>query len=70
MNPGGKKTVKPESGRRSKPGLKTRLKVKGGFFLAAVVLGAVDFLFWWLPRLIPYRRRQRPAGRMLFKVRE
>jgi hypothetical protein len=49
---------------------KTRFKVKGGFVLATVFLTLVDFLYWWLPRVIPLRRRQRPAGRLVFRVRE
>ncbi|MEW6448536.1 MAG: hypothetical protein AB1426_10690 [Bacillota bacterium] len=57
------------SGERE-PGLKARLKLRGGFILAAIILGIVDFLFYLLPRMLPFRRRKRPAGRMVFKVRD
>ncbi len=46
------------------------LKLQGGLLLATVALGLIDFLFWRLPRIIPYRRGKRPVGRMVFKVRE
>ncbi|MEW6574247.1 MAG: hypothetical protein AB1374_11510 [Bacillota bacterium] len=53
-----------------KPGLKARLKLRGGFILATIVLGIIDLLFYRLPRVLPFRRRKKPVGRMVFKVRD
>lgn len=53
-----------------KPGVKARLKLRGGFIVATVILAVIDLLFYLLPRLLPFRRRKKPAGRMVFKVRD
>lgn len=57
-------------GGERKPGLKARLKLRGGLILAAIILGIIDFVYYWLPRVLPFHRRKRQAGRMIFKVRD
>jgi hypothetical protein len=51
-------------------GAPSSLKVQGGLLLATVVLGLIDFIFWRVPTIIPYRRAKRSAGRMVFKIRD
>ncbi|MEW6182249.1 MAG: hypothetical protein AB1500_03610 [Bacillota bacterium] len=53
---------------QSKAGVKARLKLQGCLMLAAGVLGVLDLLFCWIPKVIPYRR-SKPQGRMVFRVR-
>uniref|UniRef100_A0A7C1JFC6 Uncharacterized protein n=1 Tax=Ammonifex degensii TaxID=42838 RepID=A0A7C1JFC6_9THEO len=56
--------------RSSQLNFSARLKVKGGFLVATLFLTLVDFLYWWLPRVFVLRRRRRPAGRLVFRVRD
>lgn len=58
------------SAQQRKPGLKARLKLCGSFILAAGILGIIDFVFYWLPQVLPFHRRKNKPGRMVFKVRD
>ncbi|ACX52770.1 hypothetical protein Adeg_1677 [Ammonifex degensii KC4] len=46
---------------------RTRLKIQGGFLLAAFVLGLVDLIYYRLGRFFARKNKPRVSGRWHFK---